>query len=181
MDKLRTRLPDRQSIIGVYAAAVFLVYGWTMFTSFWKFPSWLYYLKLGEILSIYAYSFVINFGESVVLISLMILVGIILPRRWWNAQFKSEGVLWIFILMGTIMIRLYTNRAPDDWEEFLYGQRIWWTYALLLGLVLSFLFSRIVVLRKGLELLADRLVVFLYIYLPLTVVSLVVVVARNLF
>jgi hypothetical protein len=181
MNRFLARLPDRQSIIGVYATAVFLVYGWTMFASFWQVPSWLFYLKISEILSIYAYSFVINFGESVTLIFLALFVGIILPGRWWNAQFKSKGALWIFVLMGSIMVRLYTNRAPDDWEIFFFGQQTWWAYTLLLGLALDFAFSHIVWLRKSLDFLADQMVVFLYIYLPLTIVSLVVVVVRNLF
>ena len=181
MNNFIARLPDRRSVIAVYAAAVFLVYSWTLITSFWKAPSWLYYLRLDEILSVYAYSFVINFIESVLLLFLVALVGILLPSRWWNARFTTVGVLWIAVLMGSIMIRLYTNRAPEYWEEFVYGQRNWWGYTILVGIALNLLFSRVSWLRRGLEYLADRLVVFLYIYLPLTIVSIVVVFVRIVF
>jgi hypothetical protein len=181
MDKLLARLPDRRSIIGVYATAVFLVYGWTLLASFWKVPSWLYFLKIGEILSVYAYSLVINFAESMLLILLTLIVGFFLPNRWWNAQFTSKSVLWISVLMGSIMLRLYTNRAPNYWEDFVYNQWAWWGWTIFLAVILNALASHVDLMRRGVENLADRLVVFLYIYLPLTVVSIVVVIVRILF
>jgi hypothetical protein len=181
MGKILARLPDRRAIIGVYATAAFLVYSWTLLASFWKVPSWLYFLKISEILSVYAYSLVINFGESMLLIFLALIAGFILPHRWWNAQFTSRGVIWISVLMGSIMLRLYTNRAPDYWEDFVYHQWAWWGWTILLAVVLDYLASRINLLRKGLENLADRLVVFLYIYLPLTAVSIIVVFVRIFF
>ena len=181
MKNFRTRLPDRRSIIGVYAAAVFLVYGWTLLASFWKVPSWMFFLKVGEILSVYAYSFAIDFAESILLLFTMLLIGILLPKNWWNDQFTSKGIVWISVLLGSIMLRLYTNRSPELWEEFVYNQWAWWGYTVLLGIVLSLLFSRVNWLRRGLEKLADRLVVFLYIYMPLTALSIIVVFARNIF
>ena len=122
MAKFIARLPDRRSIIGVYATAVFIVYGWTLMASFWKVPSWLYFLKIKEILSVYAYSFVIDFAESVSLLLVALLIGMVLPKRWWNSQFVSKSAVWILVVMGSIMLRLYTNRAPDDWEGFVYNQ-----------------------------------------------------------
>lgn len=181
MKNFITRLPDRRSIIGVYAAAVFLVYGWTLLASFWKVPSWMFFLKVGEILSVYAYSFAIDFAESILLLFTMLLIGILLPKNWWNDQFTSKGIVWISVLLGSIMLRLYTNRSPELWEEFVYNQWAWWGYTVLLGIVLSLLFSRVNWLRRGLEKLADRLVVFLYIYMPLTALSIIVVFARNIF
>jgi hypothetical protein len=181
MDKLLARLPERRSILGVYATAVFLVYGWTLLASFWKVPSWMFFLRISDILSVYAYSFVIDFAESLFLLCLVLLVGVLLPKHWWNAQFTAKGALWIIVLMGSMMLRLYTNRSPDSWEGFVSGQGVWWCYTLLLALMLNLLISRISLLRRGLESLADRLVVFLYIYLPLTALAIVVVFARIVF
>jgi hypothetical protein len=181
MNKLISHLPDRRSLIGVYSTAVFLVYSWTLLASFWKVPSWLFYLKVGELLSVYAYALVVNFAESLILLFVMLLPGLFLPRRWWNAKFKILGAIWIAVLLGSIMIRLYTNRAPEYWEDFVYNQWGWWGYTLLLGIVLSFIFSNISWLRKGLETLVDRLVVFLYLYLPLTVVAILVLFVRIIF
>ena len=181
MSKLKTRLPEWRSILGVYAAAAFLVYGWTLLASFWKVPSWLFFLKIGEVLSVYAYSFSIAFAESVLLLFVALLVGFLLPKRWWNDQFVPKSGIWIIVILTSIMLRLYTNRAPEFWEDFVYNQGAWWGYTVLLGIVLSTLFSRVPLLHKGLESLADRLVVFLYVYMPLTVISILVVLLRNIF
>lgn len=181
MNKLIARLPDRRSILSVYATAVFFVYGWTLLASFWKVPSWLYFLKISEILSVYAYSFLIDFAESMLLIFLTLLIGMFLPMRWWNAQFISKGVLWISVFMGSIMLRLYTNRAPEFWEGFVYNQWAWWGYTFLLALTLDFVVARVALMRKGLNGLAERLVMFLYVYLPLTVVSIIIVFVRIVF
>jgi hypothetical protein len=181
MNKLAARLPEKRSILNVYGTAVFLVYGWTLLASFWKVPSWLFFLRLSDILSVYAYSFVIDFSESVLLLVAALLVGVLLPWRWWNTEFTAKGVLWILVLMGSVMLRLFTNRSPEGWEDFVHNQGIWWGVTLLLGIALNLLMSRIPILRQGLENLADRLIVFLYIYLPVTALSIVIVFARIVF
>lgn len=181
MEKLFARLPERRSILGVYATAMFLVYGWTLIASFWKVPSWLYSLRLGDILSVYAYSFVIDFVESLLLVGIALFVGALLPTRWWNARFAAYGTLWILILMGSMMLRLYTNRSPDTWEGFVSGQGGWWGSTFLLALAINLLVARISLFRRALEDLAERLVVFIYIYIPLTVLATLVVFGRILF
>jgi hypothetical protein len=181
MNRLMSHLPERRYVLGVYATAVFLTYGWTLLASFWKVPSWLYFLRLGDILSIYAYSFVIDFTESLMLLIAATLIGVLLPNRWWNARFTANGALWVLVLMGSIMLRLYTNRSPDQWEDFVGNQGTWWGITLLLGIVLNFLISHVRLFRRGVEILADRLVVFLYVYLPVTVISIAIVFVRVVF
>lgn len=179
MNRLLKRLPDRQSIVGVYATAAFMIYGWTLLRSFWKLPSWMFVLNIWEILSVYAYAFVVAFTESVLVLAILLLVGFVLPARWWNDRFTSMGMIWLIVLEGSVMLRLYENRAPAFWEEFVYHQGPWWAYTFALALLLSLVVSRVGWLQKGFALLAERMVVFLYIYIPLTVISFVVVVLRN--
>ena len=71
--------PDQNSIITVYAVCVVFVYSWTLVVSFWKIPSWLYYLGLGDILSIYAYSMSVNFIESAILLGTVLGLSMFLP------------------------------------------------------------------------------------------------------
>lgn len=178
MNKLLARFPDKQSLILVYATAVFMVYGWTLYTSFWKAPSWLFYLTLGEVLSLYAYSFAVNFLESILLMLPLLCVAWILPGRLWKRHFTAYGLTWVLCVTGSMMIRLYTLRAPGDWGEFLQTQASWWGWTIALMIVLGFVVSRIPWLEKGIVLLADRLVVFLYLYLPLTAISFIVLALR---
>jgi len=179
MERLLKRLPDWQSVLGVYATAVFVIYSWAVFRSFWKLPSWTFVLDIWEILSVYAYAFVVAFLESIVLLSILLLIGLVLPARWWNDRFTSLSLIWLILIEGSIMLRLYQIRAPALWNEFVYNQGSWWAYTFALGLLLSLVVSRIRWLQRCLELLAEHMVVFLYIYLPLTVISFVVVLFRN--
>jgi hypothetical protein len=179
MQRFYKSLPDGKSIAGVFAWAAFLSYGWTLVASFWKVPSWLYYLTIGELFSIYAYSFIVNFLESLSLLLLALVIGFVLPKRWWNDSFQIKGSLLAIVILGSVMVRLYMVRTPDEWEKFLYGQWPWWGYTLALYILLAFSFTCISWLRSGLEMVTERVVTFLYIYIPITLISLIVVIIRN--
>lgn len=157
---------------------MFLVYTWTLFTSFWKLPSWLFFLQVGEILSIYAYAFVVNFIESLLLLLIVLLPAIFLPRKWWTDTFIPRGFALILIILGSATLHLALYRTPDTRATFINGQFIWWVVTLLLAVLLTWIAGRVKWLRHALENMADRFVVFLYVYLPLTMVALLIVVAR---
>lgn len=177
-DALHGRIPDKGSIVTVYAVAVFLVYTWTLFTSFWKLPSWLFFLKAGEIISVYAYAFLVNFTESILLLLVVLLPNIVFPRRWWMDAFIPRGVVLMLIILGSAVAHSSLYNSPDLRETFVNGQLNWWIGTLLIAVFLTWIAGRVKWIRQGLESLADRFVVFLYIYLPLTVVALLIVLAR---
>jgi hypothetical protein len=160
---------------------MFLVYTWTMYTSFWKLPSWLFFLKVGEILSIYAYAFVVNFLESLLLLFIVLLPALLLPRSWWTDTFIAKGLVLIFIILGSAALHLSLFRTPDTRPIFVSGQFRWWLVTLLFAIILTWAAGGVTWIRSGLEMIADRFVVFLYIYIPLTVLAFLVVIARIFF
>ena len=175
---LRKRIPDKKNIVTVFAVAMFLVYTWTLYTSFWKLPSWLFFLQAGEIVSIYAYAFVVNFLESLLLILIALLPALFLPRHWWADTFTPKGFTLILIILSSALLHLSLYRTPDTRAAFVNGQFIWWVGTLLFSVLLTWFVGRVPWMRTGLETLADRFVVFLYIYLPLTIAALLIVLAR---
>lgn len=178
---LRQRLPDKRNIVTVLAVAMFLVYTWTLYTSFWKLPSWLFFLQLGEILSIYAYAFVVNFVESILLLLIVLLPGFLLPRRWWTDTFISRASALILIILGSALLHISLYRTPDTRPTFVNGQLSWWIWTLFIAIILTWTAGRIKWIRAGLESAADRFVVFLFVYLPLTVLAFLVVLVRIFF
>jgi hypothetical protein len=160
---------------------MFLVYTWTLYTSFWKLPSWLFFLRVGEILSIYAYAFVINFLESILLLLIVLLPAMFLPRSWWTDTFISRGLALILIILGSAALHLSLYRTPDTRPLFVSGQFTWWLVTLLVAVILVWVAGSLPWIRRGLEALADRFIVFLYIYLPLTVLAFIVVIGRIFF
>lgn len=165
-------------MVTVLAVAMFLVYTWTLYTSFWKLPSWLFFLEMGEILSVYAYAFVVNFVESVLLLLIVLLPAILLPRPWWTDTFIPKGFALILIILGSATLHMSLYRTPDTRGVFISSQFIWWVVTSLIAVFLTWLAGRVKWIRSGLETMADRFVVFLYVYLPLTAIALLIVLAR---
>lgn len=175
---LQARIPEKKNVVTVYAVATFLVYTWTLFTSFWKLPSWLFFLQIGEIVSIYSYAFLINFIESILLLVLAVLPGFLLPTYWWKDRFVARAFLLILTILASAVTHLSLYNTPDVRETFVKGQLTWWIVTLLIAVLLTWLVGRVTWIRNGLENIADRFVVFLYIYLPLTLFSLVIILFR---
>jgi hypothetical protein len=175
---LRARLPDKRNIVTVFAVAMFLVYTWTLYTSFWKLPSWLFFLRAGEIISIYSYAFLVNFLESVLLLTLVLLLAVILPRAWWRNAFVPKALVLIVIILASAILHISLYRTPDTRPIFVNGQLRWWITTFLIAILLTWLAGKMDWMRQGLESMADRFLVFLYIYLPLTLIALLIVFAR---
>ena len=176
------RLPDRQSILGVFAVSVFLVYSWTLFTSFYKLPSWMFYLTIGQILSVYAYAFSVDLLESILALAGVLLLDLTLFLALRNMEeFQSRSILVVLGALISSVLRFIHFPVYGDIEKFLSGELIWWAIALPLGLVVAVVASKNKWVRKILDAVAERAVVFLYIYLPLSLVSLAVVIIRNIY
>ena len=172
-------LPDRRSLLLVFGVAAFLTYTWTVLTSFWKFPSWLFFLDIGQISSIYAYSFLVNLIESVLLTAGVILVRAIAPGLWWKDDFVSLSVLSMvgFVAGLNLWIRQYDPSAASG--VFLDGQMVWIIALPVVLLVLALLSHKVEFLKRAARGFADRTVIFLYIYLPATALSIVVIAFRG--
>lgn len=175
---LHTRIPDKKNIVAVYAVAMFLVYTWTVFTSFWKLPSWMFFLGVDEIVSIYAYAFLVNFIESILLFSLVFLAALSLPHHWWTETFVARGFVLILVTLTSVVLHLTLYRTPDTRDVFVSGQYGWWVGTLVIAIILTWVAGRIGWLRRALEEMADRFVVFLYIYLPLTALAFLIISVR---
>lgn len=176
------RLPDRKSILGVYAVIVTLVYSWTLFTSFYKLPLWMFYLTMGQILSVYAYAFSVDLLESILALAgvLFLEITIFLALRN-REEFQSRSMLVVLVVLISSMLRLISFQGYEDIQAFLNGELTWWAITLPLGLVVAVAASKNKWIRKILDGIAERVTVFLYIYIPLSLISLIVVIVRNIY
>jgi hypothetical protein len=176
-----SRFPDKKSIVNVFATSAFIVYGWTIISSFWKIPSWMYYLKTSEIIAAYAYSFLMNFLESSLLTLSLIFLGFILSGILWKGYFSAASVVVLIVSVGSALLHMHLYEDPNLRADFLDSQLRWWLTTFFIAFVVSTICVRVPWLRKILDILADRFVVFLYIYIPLTLFSLVIALARTVF
>ena len=175
---LRARLPSLADFLRVASVAMVFLYGWTIVTWMWQLPSWMLSLTLDEILSIFAYAMLDALTESLVVLACLLIPTVILPPRLLRddftvrASWSAIGLLAPQLIFFMIFIR------------FGYGIALYllpWTFATLaLTVLLPFLSTKLAFMRAFALWLSDRLQVFLYIFIPLTVISLVVVLIRNL-
>jgi len=176
------RLPDRKSVWGVYAVIVFLVYSWTLVTSFYKLPSWMFYLTIDQILSIYAYSFSLNLLESIFLLVgvLFLHFTIFLPLKN-KDEFQARSILAVLIVLISSMLRLVLFQTYEDIDAFLSSELLWWAITLSVGILVAVLAPKNAWIKNILGGIAERAAVFFYIYLPLSFISIVVVIVRNIY
>jgi hypothetical protein len=175
-------MPDRSAVLSVFSVLVCLLYSWTLFASFFALPSWIFFLDLVQLAALYSYSFVLNFIESIfalIIVLVLELVWISVPgvRR---EDFRPRTIMYILVFLVSSVIRLHNFKGYEEMAEFLDGETIWWVITFLTAIVMALVAPRITWLRALLEEFADRTIVFLYIYLPLSLISLVIVVVRNL-
>jgi hypothetical protein len=175
------RFPDTQNILGVYSVIVFLIYSWTLIISFYKVPSWLFYLTIGQILSIYAYSFLANLVESLLILAgvLLLEVTIFFPLKN-KDEFQSRSILMAFSILVSSMTRLLLYKSFEASEVFVSGELTWWILTVLLGLFFAITVSKRKKIRGIVEGIAKRVTVFLYVYIPISLLSIIVVIVRNL-
>jgi hypothetical protein len=176
------RLPDSKSIIGLYAVIVTLIYSWTLFTSFYKLPSWMFYLTIGQILSVYAYSFSTDLVESILILAGVLFLEFTLFLALKNKEeFQARSVLIVTVVLISSMLRLALFQAYEDIGAFLSSELIWWAIALPFGIILAVFAPKNKRIRNIFAVIGDRTTVFLYVYLPISFISLIVVIVRNIY
>lgn len=178
---LSGRLPVKTSLYNVYALIVTLVFSWTLLASFWKLPSWLFYLNLGQVASVYAYALTFDFIESVLLLTGFILFSLVLPAACWREKFISRSAMLLIVGMASVILSAFQFRDPDVYQQFVAVNGIWWLVTMGIALPLVWLAGRVRWLGRALEVIADRCIIFLFIYMPLTILSIAVVLVRNFF
>lgn len=175
---LRKRLPDSQAILQVYAVIAVLFSAWTITAFLWKLSAWLLLLNLGEIFAIFSYAMAVNLLESLLILMLLLVLSVVLPARFLQQDFAVRGTALSLGMIGSLMAFLGLHMA---FATSIVGQlAIVLFEILLLMLVFAALSPRFTALHSILLRISDRMLVFLYILLPLFVVLLLYVIYRNI-
>ena len=142
----------------------------------------MFYLTVGQILSVYAYAFSVDLLESILVLAGVLLLDLTFFLALRNMEeFQPRSILLVLGVLISSMVRLVLFPDYEEMDAFLSGELIWWAIALPFGLIVAVAASKLKWVRKVLEGVAERALVFLYIYLPLSLISLVVVFIRNLY
>ncbi len=172
------KIPTLAQIAPVYAVAVVMIYPWSISRFFWRLPSWLYYSSIGEIAVIFAYMMVVNLIESALVMLVPVALSVILPKKWFFEKFVTKSALLLSLSLGYVMY--FDNQL--NYQKPFPLDLVYQTPIIIAGiLALVFLLDWIGFLGKILIDLSDRLIVFLYISIPVSLISLLVILVRNIF
>lgn len=174
----KRRFPPPAEILPVFAVIAVMFYGWSLVIFLYKVPGWLYYLTLSEIAGILAHQLMVNLLESLTALLLLLLVGFILPPAFFTDAFPLRGSVFAIIVIGTMMVFLVEYAAAPSIGK--------WLGLVLLGSLCAAIFIAILAgrfrpLGSMVLWLADRLIVFLFVLIPASVLAMVYLLLRALF
>lgn len=172
------KIPGLEKVVPVYAVIVVMIYTWSLLHFFWRLPSWLNFSTLGEIAVLFSYTVVVNLIESILVLLALVMFSMILPSKWFYDQFVSKGSSLVLLGLGSLMA--FNQYLLDDILSPLM-MLAKFLAAIAIIFILIFLIDRIGILKKGLEELANRMVIFLYIWIPISAIALLTVLIRNIF
>jgi len=175
---LKNRLPPFAQILPVFAIIVTIVYAWGLYRFVWRLPSWLHYLTVGEIFGILSYMLVTAFFESLLLVGLLLGLCALLPRQFRDTFLVRGTGIALGFFLGILAFMIVYERTGST---YLVTIPYWTIASPALATLLGWLFPRTRLLASFAAWTSDRLLVFLYLFLPLTALGLIVVVVRNLF
>jgi hypothetical protein len=183
MNKLKSRIPTRQEILPVFSIILFIDFSWMLYRMFWQVPSWLYYLSIPNILVIAAYALSFALFESSLVLGLMIFFSLIFPIRHFRDKFILQGsALAMVIGIGAWLVQRKIGLLEDVELQNLIIYPIGFLIILIvLVFVFSYIFDRFKYISQFITYIADRMTVFAYIYIPLGLLGLAVVLLRNIF
>ncbi len=174
---VESRLPDFEEILPVYAVLVFFLFGWATIDFFWKLPAWLFYLNLGEVGVIYSYAVVTEFIESLIYLCFLLALAAILPVQILKNRFQTRGTIAALVILGFIELTSYfiafRDRSPGV------SALVALLICGLLGGALLWLSSKYVFFEQAIRFVVDRMIIFLYVYLPMAGIAFIVVLIRN--
>lgn len=174
---MRARFPQFQSILQVYAVIAVMFAGWTITAFLWKLSAWLLLLNLGEIFTLFAYALAANFFESLVILLVLLALSALLPTRFLRDDFLVRGTILSIGLIGSLIAFVGSHRQFGIGA----GLNLLIAPLAVLGLMVILLhrLSAYPRLRSSAMWLSDRMVVFLFILIPLFSVASVYVIFRN--
>jgi hypothetical protein len=171
------KIPRIEEIAPVYAVIVMGIYPWTLSRYFWKLSSWILFASVGDLAVFFAYMVVVNLLESILVLLVPLALSIILPRKWFYNRFKTRSISLVLFGLGFL---IYLNKNLHADAPFPLTLVRWMPVASIAILVFVILVDQVSFLRRILDELANRLTVFLYISIPVSVIALLVVLVRNI-
>jgi hypothetical protein len=174
---LAQRLPAKPDIIRIAAVVVFSFHLWSILSVLWEVPSWLMRMSIGQAIAVFAYTQMYALLENLGVVLVILAVALVCPPRLCRGHFVS--LVTMLIVVNTIWLVLIqwqfeTLRNLNQVNLGLVGLIYLTTNAL--ALLASYTIKGIDIWVRQ---VLDRVAIIAGLYVLIDVVSLFIVVIRN--
>jgi hypothetical protein len=180
------RAPARADLFAVSNIVIFAVFGWSVRGFLFKMPAFALYFGLWDNLLILFYQLAFALLESLIIMAALTVVAMLLSSRLLRDGFAYKGFITILVASVALImyqgyyeqIEFYDRLRHNDYTFFgpiLYGLAT----ALAILFFLLWIFQRWPRLQKLALMLIDQFEIFTYLYVPLGIVGLLLVIVRN--
>ncbi len=183
---IRSRLPSRQDVLGVFGVVLFAVFGWSIRGFLFKIPAFTLYFGLTSNLAILCYMFAFALLESLLVTALLVLLAFILPGGILRHGFAYKGFI-IILVASLAMITFDIYYRVEYFKDIMAGDdssipRFFIGLAVSIAVLAALLWTARIQPRvqKIAQWVVDQMGIFTYIYVPLGLLGLIVVILRNL-
>jgi hypothetical protein len=186
LEVLRERMPVRTEILSAFNIVLFVVFGWSIRGFLFVLPSFLLYFRLGDISAILFYMLAFALLESIFLTGLLVISSMVFPSNWLKLGFGYKSFLIIFV--ATIGLIFYQGYYKYGFLDMLIKDNYSALQPLFICLIvcvitlfaLFWLFNNQSRFKHSLLIFIEQFGVFAYIYIPLGLIGIIVVVVRNI-
>jgi len=183
---LQARLPVQREIPEVFGVVLFAVFGWSIRGFLYKIPAFSLYFGLTTNLAILSYMFAFALFESLLVTGALVATAALLPARFLRDGFAYKGFL--IVLCATIAMIVFEGYYRVEFFKDLMAGNDSSIPPFVIGLVVSlvslFGLLRLFHVKPRLQRYAlhvmEQFSVFTYIYVPLGLIGLIVMIVRNL-
>ena len=179
--KVVTKIPAWQEILPVFSLILFIVYSFTIFRMLFQIPSWMYSHTKTDVLLLAVYVFAAALIESLLVLLFILAANLLLPGKIFRDKFIAQGSILVlgcttWALVLKYYIDIFSLRGLRDVSLLVFL----FVISLIFSLVISsMLLNRYQRVKTILEELSDRMIVFAWIYVPVGVLSTVIVLVRR--
>ncbi len=186
MQSIRGRLPSRSDTLQVFGVVSFLVFGWSIRGFFYKIPSFTLYFGLTANLAILGYMFAFALLESGLVMAFLLVLSVLLPAGILKQGFAYKA--FIILLVATAASIVFESWYRVDFFKDMMAGMTYMVAPFLIGIAVAILLLVALLwgfhawprLQKYAVFVMEQLSIFTYIYVPLGLLGLIVVLIRNL-
>jgi hypothetical protein len=174
----RLRLPPGNDLFLGYAACAFPIFVWSIYHVFKEVPAWLIRLSTWDLIGAVAYTQAFALVESLIVFILLTILAALLPASILRSHFSSLSLTIILVTSVWFILAHFNAETIRLWggKQFL----IWGMLYTLSLAVAIFLVYQLKFLQRVIDAALQRLSVLSYIYVFIGIVSLIIVIVRNI-